>query len=128
MKEHKTRFFIPVYGNYEICVFVTDNLEWTVKTHIGEANWTKEEMNNVNATAHHVIGELKSYIVLSLSVTVGDIAHESWHVIRRMFRELGVEITKSSNEEIAYPLGYLTDKVNDFYVKHVKRRKGSGRG
>ena len=52
-----------------------------------------------------------SFVFLPYSASVGSIAHESWHVVRRMMEHAGVEL---DNEAVAYHLGFLVNKIFRF--------------
>lgn len=58
-----------------------------------------------------------SYIFLRHDTTVGEIAHETWHVIYRQFNRIGADF---ENEIVAYHLDYLVGMIYD-YVKRAEK-------
>lgn len=117
-KEKKMKFKIELFGNYIVQVIITDDLPQTLKNRWPDTY--SNEPDNTHAICLHFDDNLESTMVLGMKMKVGTIAHESWHVVRRMYQELGVEL---DNEAVAYALGFITQKVEDFYTKHVKRAR-----
>ena len=99
----------PVFVNYSVHVEVTDDIKRSMQKY--------EQTKNVPfgddtlAITVHVEDNGLSFMFLPYGGPVGIIAHESWHVIKRMMDYLGVEL---DSETVAYHLGYLVEKVFNF--------------
>jgi hypothetical protein len=95
----------PVLCDYEVHIEVTNDMSASVLKY----KYTKNvDVKNTTACAVHVDGEALSFIFLPFNASPGTIAHESWHVIRRMVSYIGAEL---DNEMVAYHLGYITNEV-----------------
>lgn len=115
MKSRITLIEFPVFCGYIVHVEVTSDF----KKSFSKYKSTREvnlDANDTRAMAVHVNDISMSYVFLPPNASVGEIAHESWHVIRRMMEYMGVD---DSNEAVAYHLGYLTQKIFNF----VRRKR-----
>src|SRR5271157_3190142 len=107
--DYERRVFFPIFSDYELHVVFTQNIVESRKARYGcsGASGDAGAMHSMAAGGHaHLffkIGNSPS----------GIIAHECWHAIYGLMKEwAGVD--HFDNETIAYHLGYLVQKVNDF--------------
>jgi hypothetical protein len=108
MKSKFRKFHFPALGHYVVHVEITSDI---AKSLLKYPRTRKVEMDETtNGLAVHT-NEGFSYIFLPYNASVGNIAHEAWHVVRQMMEYLGIKI---DNEAVAYHLGYLTNRVWDF--------------
>lgn len=91
--------------NYTVHAETTKDLSKTVKRYPVTEDF---DTTGTMACAIHIDNEGFSFLFLPYKCSPGVVAHESWHVIRRMAEWVGAEL---DNEMIAYHLGYLTDEV-----------------
>jgi hypothetical protein len=100
----------PVFSDIIVHVELTNDFDKTLSKYPCIEHMTG---NNEDCEAMTVYGHSGCVIFMFLkpNVSVGTIAHESWHAIRAMFESIGVEI---ENETVAYHLGYLVNKVFRF--------------
>jgi hypothetical protein len=114
-KERRTSIRFPVFG-YTVYVVFTTDMERTV-TSIPRIKGADTK----DAAALHVsvAGKPWSYLVFKYKPTCHEIAHESWHAVRRMlleWTEVGL-----NDEAVAYHLGYMATKLKDFYFRQKKK-------
>jgi hypothetical protein len=107
MKSRITLIEFPVFMDYIVHVEITSDVRKSMKKY----PQTKDITDVTNAMAVHVKDEPFSMIFLRYNAPVGTIAHESWHVIRRMMNYVGIEL---DSETVAYHLGYLVNKIFRF--------------
>jgi hypothetical protein len=69
--------------------------------------------DGASALAMHdyVPDKAQSYLFLPLDAAASTIAHECWHVVRRMLALCGAGL---DNEVVAYHLGHLVGEVHKF--------------
>ena len=101
----------PVFGHYLVHVELTSDMKKTLAKYPQTRDIWEDQDESTYGLAVHVKGENFSYIFLSANPSVGNIVHESWHVVRRMMQHLGVEL---DSETVAYHLGYLVDNIFKF--------------
>lgn len=110
-KIKKVRF--PALCNYLVHVEFTADIAKTLLKY--------PETRNVDMTscttglAIHVRDDAHSFLFIYHKSNAGTIAHESWHVVRRMMEFADVDL---ENEVVAYHLGYLVNQVTDFQRRH----------
>jgi hypothetical protein len=111
-------FPIPTL-QYIIHVVVTDDFPKAMKALDIRNNGRMENAGAITFTpAPNYDGE--SYIFIRKKGRSGErhgqlineIAHESWHVVRQMFRRAGAEL---ENELVAYHLGYIVEHAYDIW-------------
>lgn len=110
MKSRHTTIEFPVFSSYMVHVEVTSDL----KKSMAKYPLTKvavDDYGDGDGVAIHVDKEGFSFIFLRYNASVGDIAHESWHVVHRMMDFLGIEL---DHETAAYHLGYMVNKIFRF--------------
>src|SRR5277367_3651673 len=90
----------PVFCNYRVHVEITGDLAATCKKY---PETTGVVIEDTDAICIHVKGDSRSFVFIQFGCTPGTVAHESWHVVRRMMEYMGVEL---DNEVVAYHLGY----------------------
>ena len=99
----------PVFMDYLVHIEITSNVFKSMKKY----PQTKDIANNATtyAVSVHVKDTPFSMVFLPYNVSVGTIAHESWHVIKRMMGYCDVDL---DSETVAYHLGYLVNKIFRF--------------
>ena len=110
MKSKFTTVEFPVFAGYIVHIEITSDIKASFKKY----KYTRDldiDLEDTLAMAIHVEGSGMSFIFLPYNASVGCIAHESWHVIRRMLDYLGAD---QDNEVMGYHLGYLVDKAFRF--------------
>lgn len=108
MKNRFTIVEFPVFSNYVVHVEFTSDIKKTMLKYLGTK--AVEVEDGTDGLAVHMPGNM-SFIFLKHDCDAGDIAHESWHVIKRMMEYFGVQI---GNETVAYHIGYLVNKITKF--------------
>ena len=111
MKARLTHVEFPVFSDFIVHIEVTSDFKKSFSKYPLTENIPEEECGSWEAmTAHDDEGSI-SFLFIKPDASVGTIAHESWHVIKRMLDTRGVDL---DNETVAYHLGYLVDKVFQF--------------
>ncbi len=111
----KTVIF-SVFSNYRVHIVITDNLARSRKARYGTEG--KSE-GAVALSSSSVDGH--SHIFMKEDASAEIIAHESFHIIYRMFEYIGAD--KMDNEIWAYHLGWLVGKVSEFQARIRNVRK-----
>ena len=110
MKTKFTTIEFPVFCHYAVHVEVTTDIIKSMEKYPATKSFTKEPID-AEALSIHVLNEPVSFIFLSYNASVGVIAHESWHVVRKIMQHTGIAI---DSETVAYHLGYLVDAIFQF--------------
>jgi hypothetical protein len=110
MKSKYTTVEFPVFSDYIVHIEITSDIKESFKKYKYTRNLDMS-LEDTQAVAVHVENTGMSMIFLPYNASVGTIAHESWHVIRRMMEYLGAD---QDNEMMGYHLGYLVQKVFNF--------------
>ena len=106
LKEKKRNFSLSIFGGYQVRVVLTNDLNQSLEKH----GFTGDEPKDTAGLALHCEKHMHSYIFLQLKEPEpGYIAHESWHVVKRICDHLGIKL---DNEVVAYLLGYIVEKVH----------------
>ena len=109
MRSRITFVEFPVFMDYLVHVELTSDVLKSMKKY----PQTKDIPDD--ATTHaisiHVQDAPLSMVFLPYNVSVGTIAHESWHVVKRMMGYCDVDL---DSETVAYHLGYLVNKIFQF--------------
>ena len=99
----------PVFCGYEVHVEFTSDIAQSLLKY---PPTRKIEMDDQTSwLAVHNMDAPQSFIFLPYDAPAGSIAHEAWHVVRRMMEHAGVEL---DNETVAYHLGYLVNQIFKF--------------
>ena len=101
----------PVFSDYIVHVEITSDLKKSLSKYPQTEVIPDEESDHCEGMVVHDTDGCLSFLFLKHNASVGTIAHESWHVIKRMLDVMGVEI---DSETTAYHLGYLVNKVFQF--------------
>ena len=106
MKSRFANIEFPVFCHYTVHVEVSSDLGKSMKKYPQTKNIPDaDDFNRNESCAVHLNDEPFSFIFLPYNASVGTVAHESWHVIQRMMKYMGVDV---ENEVVAYHLGYLS--------------------
>jgi hypothetical protein len=105
-----TTIEFPVFSDFIIHVEVAKNIEKAIGKYPSIADFSEEDTGESDGVAVYDGGQV-CFIFLKPNVSVGTIAHESWHAIEHMMERFNV---RPEGEVIAYHLGYLVDKVFRF--------------
>jgi hypothetical protein len=117
VKDRFTTIEFPVLSYYVVHVEITVDIRAAMKKYKNIKDLADEDFPGDNpACAVHVKGENFSFMFFRPNPSINAIAHESWHVVRRIMDHLGADL---DNEMVAYHLGYLVEKV----FKFVRRKR-----
>lgn len=111
VKNRSTLVEFPVFSNYFVHVELFSDLKKTLAKYPQTKNIPEKEFENSDALTVHDLDGHFSFIFVKHNVSVGTIAHESWHAVNQMMNVMGVEI---DSETVAYHLGYLVNEVFRF--------------
>lgn len=114
MRSRHTIIEFPVFSDYRVHVEVSSDIKKSMQKYPEIKHIDMDD--NTNAIAVHEDDGNFSFIFFPYDVSVGTIAHESWHVIRNMMKFVGIEL---DSETVAYHLGYMVNHI----VKFIKGRK-----
>lgn len=114
MKTRVTTVEFPVFSGYNVHVELTSDIKKSFKKYKYTRN-LDVDLEDTHAIVIHVEGTGLSMMFLPHNASVGTIAHESWHAVRRMMEHVGAE---QDNEVMGYHLGYLSQKIYNF----IRRR------
>jgi hypothetical protein len=99
----------PVFDNYAVHIEKTSDIMKSMEKY--PATKHVEPGEHTEAITVHVADDPCSYIFLPHNAAVGTIAHEAWHVVRRMLEYVGADL---ENENVAYHLGFLVNRIFKF--------------
>jgi hypothetical protein len=109
MRSKITTVEFPVFCHYIVHVEITSDI---AKAVLKYPPTRKVEMDDfTGGLVVHNVDEPFSFLFLPYNASVGTIAHESWHVVKRMMNFTGVEL---DSETCAYHIGFLVDKIFRF--------------
>ena len=117
MRSKIARVIFPVFSNYLVHAEITNDL-YKAMDRYPETKVIEDR--DCEAITVNVVKEPRSFIFLKEGVSPGTIAHESWHVVRRMMNYMDVEL---DNEVVAYHLGHLVDKICEKAHRRIRRKK-----
>lgn len=113
----KTKVPIPTLI-YTVWVIVTSDIcKAACKIRAAENPRERAFYESAGALSMHAQDQPISYILLTPNATVEHIAHEVWHVVRKMFFYVDAEL---ENELVAYHIGYLAQHAWDILKKGKK--------
>lgn len=107
----KNRFFIiefPVFCNYVVHVEIASDLHTAMQKYPATRN---VPLHETEALCAHKEDDSMSFIFLRPNANAGTIAHEAYHVARRILKYMGCEV---DNESVAYHLGFIVNKITKF--------------
>lgn len=109
--EKVTKITLPVYG-WEVNIIYTNDISQSRTNRVQEIGALKKPVR-ITCDAMHEYSKLyfESWVFITEKCTIGTVVHEFWHVIEAIFRTLEI---KMDNENVAYHLGYLTDKYYEW--------------
>ena len=109
MRVRKKEIKFPALGNYRIRIVVTKDVRKYMLTcsEFKDIAMDGEHADTYAITLHQV-GNNLTYIIFPFGASVGSIAHECWHAVRKMLLHLNAKL---DNEVVAYHLGYLVNQV-----------------
>lgn len=111
-KEKRVSLVIDTYGNYEVVVIITDNIQKSRDKINDEIGFICDLEIDCNGLHSYNSGQMKSYILVNSNSTNGVIAHESFHCVSRIMRCIGGKLNKGSEESYAYLLTYIVDTIH----------------
>lgn len=114
MKESFITIDFPVFCNYVVHVEIASDLHAAMQKY---PTTRDVPLQDTQAIVVHKDNAAHSFMFLKPTADAGTIAHESYHIARRILRYMGCE---PDNETIAYHLGYIVNKITKFMRK--KRR------
>lgn len=108
-KDKRRTIRFPVLNDYHVnVVYTSDIKKAALKSDKTRLVANGDRITNCDAITIHVMDEPESTIIFQHDASFGIIAHECWHVIRRMFEYFEMHL---DSENVAYHLGYLVDQV-----------------
>jgi hypothetical protein len=110
MKRKATIIEFPVFNHYVVHVEIAKDLKKAMVKYPA-AKPATNDLEDVRAIVVHKHDTSFSYMFFKPNPNVGTIAHECYHVVRRMLNYVGCE---DDNEVTAYHLEYLVRKVTKF--------------
>ena len=110
MKSRVKIIVFPVFCDYVVHVELTTDVAKSLSKY-PSTKGVFQETGITDAMSIHITNENFSYIFLRYNSSVGTIAHESWHVVKRMMEHVGIEL---DSETVAYHLGYLVNQIFRF--------------
>jgi len=101
----------PIFSGYLVHVEVTSDIFKSMRKYPCTRGISQEDLKNTHAMCVHDDDGHHTFVFLHPSASAGTITHESWNVVRRMFKVMGVKL---DSETVAYHLGYLVDQIFRF--------------
>jgi len=117
-EEHGSTDF-EVFG-WRVFFIYTSNVKETREALSHKVGALETSLENCPALHSYNAKLNDSFVIFNNTATIGDLAHECFHVLWRMFISHGVEL---DNETTAYHLGFLVDKIVDFKKKFDNKMK-----
>lgn len=110
-KEKKVSLVIDTYGNYEVVIIITDDIQKSRDRLNDEIGFICDLEIDVDGLHSYNSSQMKSYILVNSDSTNGVIAHESFHCVSRIMRCIGGKLSRKSEESYAYLLTYIVDTI-----------------
>lgn len=105
IKKREVEF--SIFSGYTVYIIATNDIaraalrfKQTKNTDIG---------TDTQAICVHEVDNGITYMFLPFTSDAGDVAHECWHVVKRMLEYVGAEL---ENEVVAYHLGFLVRQAH----------------
>jgi hypothetical protein len=118
----------PVWSHYAIHVVVGETIEKSVQSRYGVVSASKVEDADALTMSHdgkhgHIFFDMPS--LFEPYLIAGNLAHESWHAVRRMLCYMGASDLPIDNETVAYHLGYTVERATKFFeeVRRDQRKR-----
>lgn len=116
MKKYKIK--IPIYHAY-LAIIKTDSIKKVAE------KYNVRCVNNPDDYSYDAItfdqpdkkGFTHYYYVQKKSVSCGVIAHEAKHLVNRIFRDRGIELSVINDESECYLLGWIVNKIIEYTKK-----------
>lgn len=118
LREYKKTVELPMY-NYDVYVTFTSDMQESVSRweDIHHPDGEPLQVLNLVCGLHmYLTNRGQSFLFFPLDCGVSHIAHESFHVVWRLWRWIGAE---HENETMAYTVGHLVREIVLFYNKSV---------
>jgi hypothetical protein len=109
---HDERVFrFAVFSNFAVHIIFSDDLyDSAMKIAIRDChNAPSDGLHDIDACQIDTLHS--SYLYFKPTVSIGTMAHESWHTVHAMLRAVGAGL---DDEVVAYHLGYTVDQVVNF--------------
>ena len=106
-----TTIEFPVFSDFIIHVEISNDFDKTISKYPNIKNFADGTNQNCDALTIHENDSPLVFIFLKHNVSVGTIAHESWHALCHMFETVGVDM---DSETVAYHLGFLVNAIFRF--------------
>jgi hypothetical protein len=126
MKEIKRKIHIPIYGGWIVVVITdADDITETAKKHFN----CEDDLKNYGAVVLNKDTTTKSRtypIIFSASenhvpiMSPGIIAHESFHLINHLYKEIGIFHDQSNDEATCYLLSWIVNKITETKMRFDK--------
>lgn len=104
----------PAFG-YTVHVVLTDDVLGYAKR-----RWKGVPFYPADGLHVSVKGENVSWVLLEFNPLAGNIAHESWHAVRKMLDSCDAEL---ESEVVAYHIGYLVNVIFTFMMDTKDKEK-----
>lgn len=121
LKEKRVSLVIETYGNYEVVIIITNNIQKTRDKLEDELGFSCEIEIDVDGLHSYRNDQMKSFILINSDTSLGVIAHESFHCVCRINRMIGGKLNTGSEESYAYLLSYLVDTIVDIKESIIKK-------
>jgi hypothetical protein len=106
-------------ANFQVRLVFTNDLAKSATARIGQRPEVFE-----GGFVFNVKGEGRSYLFLDLTADEATVAHESRHIVHRIFDWCGAEL---DNETVAYHLDHMVEKVYEFKKAIQMSAKAKGK-
>ena len=126
MKEIKRKIHIPIYGGW-IVVVITDNADMT---EAGKRHFNCEhDLKNYGAAVlkRSADSNVRTYPVIFSAdenifpgMTPGIIAHESYHLLNYLYKDLDIYHSLDNDEASAYLLSWIVNRITETKTKFDK--------
>lgn len=110
-KDKRVSLVLEVYGNYEVVVIITKDIQKTRDKLTKEIGFSCELELDVDGLHSYNSKQMKSFILINPSTPIGVISHECFHCVVRIMKLIGGKLNKGSEESYAYLLSYLVDTI-----------------
>lgn len=119
LREKVLKIDFPVFG-YTLNIVLTNCIDISRNKINNKVGVAKGDFKYCAGIHSHNDNDSEAFIFITSSSTSGTIAHESSHAIYRIFEFYGLDF---DDENFAYHLGFVVDKITDFMSKNKKPNK-----